>query len=544
MKILGITHPISWNPAAVLLDDGKIIAAVEEERFVRIKHAPRMIPHNSIEWILKESNLDYSDIDAIAISWDGPHTVNEIDDAVKKGELAGALKQWNEKDFWSESVNKETSLMNYLRKFSNAHSYFVKHHLAHAASACFVSGFKKSMFLTIDGRGEFESGQMGVFDNGNFEIIKSFDLRESLGNFYSSLTSIAGFSGHTDEGKLMGLAPYGTPIDGLKDILKVENENDIIIDWNKITSLENTFTESDPTKDSRKDIAATAQFLLENCVLKLVKYLKSVTGLSNLCLAGGSALNIDMNGMLLESGLIDKIFIQPASHDAGCALGSALIVNNQQSNSRNYEMKHAYLGPDWQDNEIETILKNTGLNYRQLDNVPLEIAELLSNNQVVSWMQGKLEFGPRGLGSRSLLANPTDCNMWTKVNKLKGREYWRPLAPSIIEEETDKYFKNHGAQSPFMLLKFHAQEKSSDIIPAVVHIDNSARPQTVSKETNPLYWKLLKEFQKIKGVPVLINTSLNLRGEPIVNSPYDALKTFYSSNIDHLCINNFLISKY
>ena len=271
--------------------------------------------------------------------------------------------------------------------------------------------------------------------------------------------------------------------------------------------------------------------------------MKSVTGLSNLCLAGGSALNIDMNGKILESGLIDNLFVQPASHDAGCALGSALIVNNQKSNSRNYEMKHAYLGPEWKDHQIETILKNTGLNYHQLDNTPSAIAELLSNDKVVSWMQGKLEFGPRGLGSRSLLANPTDKNMWTKINKLKGREYWRPLAPSIIEEETEKYFKNHGAQSPFMLLKFHAQEKSRDVIPSVIHVDDSARPQTVSKETNPLYWNLLKEFQKIKGVPVLINTSLNLRGEPIVNSPYDALKTFYNSDIDYLCINSFLISK-
>ena len=347
MRILGITHPISWNPAAVLLDDGKIIAAVEEERFVRIKHAPRMIPHNSIEYILKKSNLHYQDIDTIAISWDGPHIENDIDDAVKKGELAGALKQWNEKDFWSESVSKELSLMNYLRKFDKANLFFIRHHLAHAASTCLVSGFKKSMFLTIDGRGEFESGLMGVYDNGSFEIIKSFDLSESLGNFYSILTSIAGFVGHTDEGKMMGLAPYGKPIDDLKNILTVENENKIIIDWNKIFSLRNTISiHSDPTIDSRKDLAATAQFLLENCVLKLIKYLKSITGISNLCLAGGSALNIDMNGRILESGLIDKIFIQPAANDAGCALGSALIINSQKSNSKNYEMKHAYPGPD------------------------------------------------------------------------------------------------------------------------------------------------------------------------------------------------------
>lgn len=544
MIVLGLTHPISWNPAAALIENGKIVAAAEEERFVRIKHAPRMIPQNAIDFVLKKGVKKESDVDTIAISWDAPNT-EDLQSTIKKSEFLGGSIQGNEQSFWSESFQKEESLLTYLKKrFQKSKIVFVRHHLAHAASVCLISGFKESLFLTIDGRGEFESGLIGIYKNGEFEILKSFRLDESLGHFYSCFTSITGFRAHTDEGKVMGLAPYGHTIAELEDVVKVLDDFKISIDWNKINSFFGTVkTTNDPTKDIRKDLAATAQHLLENCALNLISNLKKVTNISNLCLAGGSALNIDMNGGILQSQLIKKIFIQPASHDAGGALGAALYVSHQYSKTDGNEMKHAYLGPSYNTDEVQEFLELKRINYLQLENVSKEVAELLSKNKVVGWMQGSLEFGPRALGARSLLANPTDPKMWSIVNKIKGREYWRPLAPSILEEELENYCECYENKSPFMLLKFRVNDDKIENIPAVVHVDKSARPQSVSKETNPLYWNLIKEFQIITGVPLVINTSLNLKGEPIVNSPQDAIKTFNDSKMDYLCIGSFLLSK-
>lgn len=539
MYILGITHPISWNPAAVLLDDGKILAAIEEERLVRIKHAPRMVPYNAIEWVLQRAGIGSNDVEKIAISWEGPHTKNEINNVVN--EIQGA-----ERDFWTESVDRENALMNFLtRRFKNSKIHFVNHHLAHAASSCFVSGFDKSLFLTIDGRGEFESGLTGIYEKGDFEIIRHFGLNESLGGMYERFTSMIGFRIHTDEGKTMGLAPYGNAIESLTDVALIKEDGKIVIDWEKLEFLlnNNNFTNTDPTKDKRKDLAATAQFVLEKCVLAIVNQLTKVSDNTNICLAGGCALNIDMNGNILSSGMVKDIFIQPASHDAGCALGAALLIHHQFSSIKPQSMKHAYFGPEWNDEEIKEFLDNRGLKYTELSDVSSEVAELLSKNKIIGWFQGRTEFGPRALGSRSLLANPTDPKMWKLVNKVKGREYWRPLAPSLIEEASNEFFIPQNIKSPFMLLRVKVKENRINDIPAVVHVDKSARPQTVSHEENNLYWNLLKEFERIQGVPVLINTSLNLRGEPIVNRPEDAVKTLFYSNMDYLCLNRYLVYK-
>jgi len=544
LRILGITHPISWNTAAVLLEDGKIVAAAEEERFNRIKHAPRMIPHNAIDYVLKKSDLKYSDIDKIAISWDGPHDENEIKDAIKKANLTH-LPESHEIEFWNESVRKEKELMNFIRKnFEKSEIFFVRHHLAHAASTCYVSGFDKAMFITFDGRGEYESGLLGFYNNGELEIIRHISLDESLGDMYAMFTKLVGFRAHTDEGKVMGLAPYGKPKNSMDELAKVSDNFRIEINWKKLGSFSGEkLVVNDPTKDDRKNLAASGQHLLEKCVLSLVSNLKNISKYSDLCLAGGTALNIDMNGKIVDSGLIKNIYIQPASHDAGCALGAALCIHKQYSSKKIQPMEHAYLGPEYESDEIKNLLDKSGINYTELSDPAAETAELLSKNKVVGWMQGKLEFGPRALGSRSLLANPTNPEMWKKVNSIKNREYWRPLAPSIIEEKADEFFVNHEVNSPFMLLKFHVKENIEKKIPAVVHVDGSARPQTVSKKTNGLYWKLLKEFEKKNDVPVLLNTSLNLKGDPIVNGPEDALKTFCHSNMYCLCIDKFLIIK-
>ena len=342
----------------------------------------------------------------------------------------------------------------------------------------------------------------------------------------------------------MGLAPYGSPIKSLIDIAKIDKNGKIIIDGQRLTGLgQNSFSGDDPTKDERKDIAATAQYLLEKCALSLVEQLKEVSNISKICLSGGSALNIDMNSKILNSDGIDDIFIQPASSDAGTALGAALYVHHQYSSKKICTMEDAYLGPEIIHSDVEEYLENSCIAYKQLSDVPNEIAKILSENKIVAWIQGRAEFGPRALGSRSLLANPANPEMWKKLNKVKGREYWRPLAPSVIEEKTSNYFSNKKPKSPFMLLSSTVKNEQKEKIPAVVHVDGTARQQTVSKKSNQLYWDLLNEFEKINGVPVLINTSLNLPREPIVNSIQDGLKTFFSSEIDYLCIGNYLITK-
>lgn len=544
MWILGITHPLSVNTAAVLLKDGEIVAAIEEERFTRIKHAPNAIPHNSIMHMLKKANIKPSDVDKIALGAEGPHEEKDIRRYVNVGVWSGSTYSF-ENWYWRTIHRKEVELRKYLHHyFGNAELFFVPHHLAHAASACYVSGFNKSMFLSIDGRGEHESGLLGIYEDGEFEVIKRLRLDESLGIMYSNFTGVLGYREHTDEGKVMGLAPYGKPKEPLEDIAKTTKDFRIDIDNNKIRSLHSIkFGGADPTKDDRKNVAASAQHLLEKCVLPLVEYLKSISGNSKLCLAGGVALNIDMNGAILESGLIKEIFVQPASHDSGCALGAALYVHRQFSSKMPSQMKHAYWGPEYEPDEIKQDIIDSGLKYKELDDVASEVANLISKDKIIGWMQGRAEFGPRALGHRSLLANPTNPDMWKKVNRIKNREYWRPLAPSIMEEKANEFFIDHNNKSPFMLLKFQVKENQLDKIPAVVHVDGSARPQTVSKETNPLYWNLLNEFSKTVGVPVLLNTSLNLRGEPIVNNPQDGLETFLFSDMDYLCIDKYLVYK-
>jgi carbamoyltransferase len=554
MLILGLTHPISWNSAAVLLEDGKVIAAVEEERFVRVKHAPRMFPHHAIAYVLQRAGIKESDIDIVALGGDqGLHSKEEIDNAVKKARKPCTAD--TERDFWVQSAEAEALLIKYLeRRFRRAKISFVRHHLAHAASTCFVSGFDKALFMTIDGRGEFESGLLGSYENGEMEVLRSIPVSDSLGAMYSLFTELIGFRPHTDEGKTMGLAAYGTPIEALMRVVETDADGRIQIDWDTLLALngrihfeqwfKNTLSEGDPTKDMRKDLAATAQTLMERSVLALLTQLVDVTGVRNLCLAGGCALNIDMNGAILNSGLVKDIFVQPASHDAGCALGAALYVHSQLSSKRPEVMRHAYLGPEVEQKETQDYLDNSGVSYRVLSDVPSEIANLISEGQIVGWVQGRAEFGPRALGSRSLLANPTIPDMCERVNRVKGREYWRPLAPSVTDEATAKFFSNTQATSPFMLLKFAVRDQCKAVIPAVVHVDGSARPQTVSRETNEVFWNLLSEFSKIQGVPVLINTSLNLKGEPIVNSIQDCLKTLYCSEIDCMCIDRYLITRH
>lgn len=545
MIILGITHPISWNPAASLIIDGKLIGAAEEERFIRIKHAPRKIPENAINFLLKKGGITETDVDVIAISWYAINRSKLLFDLLRDP-VDGVFVL---KDRLPE-LQKEKELHNYMtKKFKNSNYkiYRVPHHIAHASSSVFFSGFKKSTFLTLDGRGEFDSGIIGEFNNGEFEIFRSLKIKESLGSLYERFTSAMGFKAHSDEGKVMGLAPYGKPLmnNWFRNVVQVDKDYKIKINWKRINEINVKITD-DPTRDERKNLAATVQLLLENTAVKLAEFLKEHSSFKQICLAGGTALNIDMNSKIWDSGYFNDIFIQPAAHDAGCSLGAAAYAYFQETGKfPKTKMKHAYWGAEYNNEEIGATLKKIKIrNYEFIeeDNIPSTVAELLSKNKTVAYFQGRFELGPRALGARSLLANPTKREMWKIVNDIKGREYWRPLAPSILEEKASSYLEKF-RKSPFMLLSFKVKEEQMRLIPAVVHVDNTTRPQTVSREVNKLYWELIHEFENLTSVPVVINTSLNLRGEPIVNNPLDCIKTVFSSGIDYAIIGGYLIKK-
>lgn len=525
---------VGRNPAAALLCDGKVIAAVEEERFLRIKHARHMPPIRAIEWCLEKAKITAKDIDLIGVQWDGPHSFDEVKHFVHHN--------IESRKFWHQAILNELFLKDYLSKrFPNAKIFPVRHHLAHAASVCYVSGWEKSLFITLDNRGETESGILGIFERGDFSIIRRMSIYESLGRMYELFTEKIGFEKHSAEGKTMGLAPYGTIIPSMTDIAKMDKYGKLMIDTERIHSIPLTHG-MDPTKDKRKDVAATAQYLLEKCVLALLEKLVEVDSTTRLCFAGGIALNIDLNGMILESGLVKQLFVQPGASDAGTALGAALYLHHQFSNSKIEKMDHVYFGPEYTDEHIKKCLDFKKIKYYTSSDITSETAALIANNKIVGWFQGRAEFGPRALGNRSILANPVNKKMWYEVNKVKRREYWRPLAPSVLEEHSRDYFSN-SEKSPFMLLKFQVKEEKINQIPAVVHIDGSARPQTVSKHTNELYYNLIKKFEQDQGVPLLLNTSLNLRGEPLANNPNDAILNFLNSNMDVLCIGKYIAHK-
>jgi len=547
MNIIGITHPISFNTAAAILVDGELIATAEEERFNRIRYAPRMIPENAVNFVLKKANLKETDIDVVATSHNPATSYLNFPINYLKGLSVNRHTPIHEIFWWMECARMDRYLEKYLRtKFPNSKIRRVSHHISHMASSVLFSGFKDSTFLTLDGRGEFDSGLLGELKNNEIDIFHSIKVQESLGILYEEFTSLTGFRRHMDEGKVMGLAPYGKPIESLSKLVKVDKNYNIKINWKELRQINTGTLTNDPTKDKRKDLAATAQYLLEETALKLVELLKDNSDSKNICLAGGVALNIDMNSKILNSGRFDDIFIQPASSDAGCALGAAAYVYFKETGKLPQpQMEHAYWGVEYGNEEIENALKRLKIkNYTHLDNtqIPATIADLISKDNIIAWFQGRFELGPRALGSRSFLANPTKADTWKIMNQVKGREYWRPLAPSMLEESIGDLLEMPH-DSKFMLLSFKVRDDKKDLMPATTHVDGTTRPQTVSKSSNHLYWSTIKEFEKITGVPTVINTSLNLRGEPIVNTPEDCVKTFFASGTDYAIIGNYLLSK-
>jgi len=590
--ILGISA-FYHDSAAALIKDGEIISAVQEERFSRVKHDARY-PYNAVNYILKESNLKLNEIDHI-VFFEKPFLKFE---RLLETYLALAPKGFKSfslsMPIWlREKLFQKKFLFDKLKlhdeNFKDIEKIkFSEHHYSHAASAFFPSPFEEAIILTLDGVGEWATTTVAIGKNNDLKIIKEIHFPHSLGLLYSAFTYYTGFKVNSGEYKVMGLAPYGKP--KYKDLI-IEKLMDLKEDgsfrlnmkfFNFATGLtmtnknfSNLFGEPvrDPNKNKlnqfHMDIAASIQAVTEEIVSRLTRSIVEEYKITNLCLAGGVALNCVANGKILKEKIFKNIWIQPAAGDAGGSLGAALAYwYRELKNPRKIfkdQMKGSYLGPKFNKISIIEKLKALNANFKELNtkDIVLRTAKELANNKTVGWFQGRMEFGPRALGGRSILADPRSEKMQKELNlKIKFRESFRPFAPSILREDVSEWF-NLNCDSPYMLLvseinkdkkidmtdsdkKLFGIEKLNikrSAIPAVTHVDYSARIQTVHKETNQRYHDLITEFKKITGCPVLVNTSFNVRGEPIVCSVDDAFNCFMGTNLDILVIENFILFK-
>jgi carbamoyltransferase len=558
MLTLGINYSQMHDSSACIVRDGELLFAVAEERISRVKH-DASFPKLAIRACLDFANARADELDEVCFGWQTAWPVYRHD--LK----SYALGQWpitylnllNSTRHFVSMWHQKSGANRFRQTFGDVKGRmrFVDHHLAHALSAYPYSGFDDAAVVIMDGRGAWEATSIWHGHDKKLDHVLTIPTPDSVGLFYSEFTEYLGFQRNSDEWKVMGLAPYGRPGMDLSAFIDPEaapyrvHINRLIANgagsFSRIVPLMGPPRVPESEIDSRhKNIAYAVQEACEIAMMSVVRMAVAKTGSRNLCLAGGVALNSKANGKILESGIVNRIFVQPAASDDGVALGAALAPYLDSGGELPHkEMRHAYLGPEFGDDAIESALKTYKLHYNRVDDPAVTAAELLSEGKILGWFQGRMEFGPRALGSRSILADPRDPEMNTKVNNaVKFREWWRPFAPSIKKEAAAEYLES-ATDSPFMILTAQVRPEKRRVIPAVTHVDGSARPQTVEKEINPLYWRLIDEFGNRTGVPVVMNTSFNLRGEAIVHTPTDAVRTFFSSGMDALVIGSFLVQK-
>ena len=591
-SIIGISA-FYHDSAACLLKNGKIIAAAQEERFTRKKH-DSSYPYNAVEFVLKYGNLKLSEVDHI-VFFEKPFLKFErlLETYVAfapKGfiSFAKAMPLWIKEKLFQKNLllNK---LKDHDKNFkSDQNIFFSDHHLSHAASAFFPSPFNEAVILTADGVGEWPTTTVAVGEGNNLEIKKEIHFPHSLGLLYSAFTYYTGFKVNSGEYKLMGLAPYGNPVyeDKIKKLIDIKEDGTFRLDqkyFNYATGLtmtndrfNNLFGQKPRNPQNEKitqfhmDIAASIQKVTEDIMIKLAKAVRKEYNIKNLCLAGGVALNCVANGKILKEKIFDNIWIQPAAGDAGGSLGAALALwHIEHGNKREVnlvdDMKGSYLGTEFTQDEIEKELKSIGANFEKVTYGDLinKTAEFLSDEKAIGWFQGRMEFGPRALGGRSILGDPRSDKMQKNLNlKVKYRESFRPFAPSVLREDVSKWF-DINVDSPYMLLvaniildkkidmtdkqkKFFGIDKLNikrSEVPAVTHVDYSARIQTVNKDTNNRYYDLILKFKEKTGCPIIVNTSFNVRGEPIVNTPTDAFNCFMGTKLDYLVIGDCILDK-
>jgi carbamoyltransferase len=559
MFTLGINAAFH-DSAAALIKDGVLIAAAEDERFTHIKHGKRPIPFSAyelpfhaIDYCLQEAGITINEVDHIAYSFDpallkqpagnidDPHPV--FTDQLNELFLSYIRQAPQQlRDGYPHHLQKRLAGWN----MQPEKWHFVEHHTAHAASAFYPSPFSEAAVLTLDGRGEMASTSYYKGEGNSLLKIGEVCMPHSLGMLYEKMTTYLGFLHSSDEYKVMALASYGKPVylEQFRSLIHVQSNGCYTID---------DFSPEEVFGPARKrggeyeqrvfDIAHSLQKVLEETVLQLAQWLYDETGAENLCMAGGVALNCVLNAVIRDKGPFKNIWVQPAAGDAGTALGAAMWIDRKFSKAAAMQkMQHAYWGPAYSDADVETLLQWMKVPYRKLNNIAAETASILAQNKVIGWFQGRMEFGPRALGSRSILASPVDADMQQKLNEIKDREDFRPVAPVVMEDKAGEWFEN-ATVSPFMLFVYNVNSDKADKIPAVRHVDGTARIQTVNRDQHQLYYDLLHEFNKLTGVPVLINTSFNTRGEPIVCSPKDAIACFWTSPFDALVINSFLLEK-
>ena len=550
LNVIGISA-FYHDSACCVLKDGQLVAAAQEERFSRKKNDPDL-PKEAFMYCLEESRLSIADIDCIAY----------YEDPVKKcgRQLWSGIKKLSMKDAYKlNPMHVENKIREQLG-FKGQIKYY-DHHLSHAASSYFYSGFDSSAILTIDGVGEWATTTYGLGNEKGIEIFEEVSFPNSLGLLYSTITSFLGFSVNSGEYKVMGLAPYGAGkyIDEIRSLIEMKKKGQYTLNMDYFDFLkgERMYSEKmallfemPPREKESKimqvhsDIAKSLQIVLEEVMLDKAIYLSERTGSENLCMAGGVALNCVANAKVLKKGPFKKLFVQPAANDAGCCLGAAALAHHDISGQKpNERMSHVYLGPGYGANGIERILSASSLKYAdyrgRTEEMVKIVAQKIADGKVIGWFHGRMEFGPRSLGARSILADPRRPDMRDRINAMvKKREAFRPFAPAVLESKMHEHFDiDH--PSPFMLETCQVLSKID--LPAITHVDGSARVQTVNRETNPWFWALLTAMDELTGCPILLNTSFNVRDEPIVNTPEEALICFITTDIDCLVLEDFII---
>jgi carbamoyltransferase len=555
--------------SAAIVRDGVVLAAAEEERFTRVKHGKRplpftvwQLPYHAIDYCLRQAGIMLRDVHHVAYSYD-PWLQLDRDNAAATLALPLEPSRHPGPSPWdplslSYIVNAPRQLADgaphhLKQRFRGVRHdgpwqwHFVEHHLSHEASAFLAAPYDDCAVLAMDGRGERATTSYGVYRHGRYERLKQVNLPHSLGLLYEAVTDYLGFLRSSDEYKVMALASFGKPahVDLFRDVLRYHGDGDYTVepvDW--VALLGPARERGGPTEQRHMDIAHSLQVVLEETVGRMAEWLHGASGSRNLVLAGGVALNCVMNARLRDKGPFEQVWVQPAAGDSGTSLGAALWIDAKErpAQPRAWRMDHVFLGPEYAEDEIEQFLMQAMLPYRRSGDIAADAAALLGDGKVIGWFQGRMEFGPRSLGARSILASPVDPGMQARLNQIKDREDFRPVAPVVLEEAAADWFVDAGV-SPFMVFINDVRPDRVDRIPAVRHVDGTARIQTINRMQNAVYYDLLRAFAERTGVPVLVNTSFNTRGEPIVCTPRDAIESFCTTPLDALAIGPFLLEK-
>lgn len=562
------------DPAAAIVKDGRVIAFAEEERFIRQKHAWGVYPANALKFCLSTAGIGPEDVDAIAVNWDLEGYTNGrirafYDDLNNRFDVDEATRQWQARMIskFSRTNTERHHSFQWRRLFGDIRMpriVSVPHHLTHAFQAAMHSGFEESVCITIDGSGDEDCTVIWEHRGNELRPIYRRRIPDSLGWFYAAFTEYLGFRAYDGEYKLMGLAAYGRYdqdlIDRVGEVIKPAGGDDpgYRIDPKFIHfgrhSYSDRYTDrlvellgrpprisTDEYSEWHENLAFAVQFHLENAAVRLARWAIEKTGIHKITIGGGVGLNVKMNSSLFQLPEVTDVWVNPLCSDGGAALGAALYAEFAETSRRPEPLCRLDFGPE--DKTIEDVLRQSKIQFRRSGNIAAETAQLLADGKIVGWFQGRMEAGPRALGHRSILADPRNAASRDKVNAIiKFREYWRPFCPSILAERAGDYFERH-TRAPFMVIAFPANERLKKDAPAIVHVDGTARVQFVEREIDPLYHSLLAEFEKLTGVGVLLNTSFNVKGEPVVCTARDALRTFWSTGLDALAIGDFIVEK-